>query len=178
VNQKQQRSQARCGRVVVGVSALLLSAGLAWTADAPCKTKGTNGANCKKSHVITNDDLSGTAMRPKPSGANVPASLKPVSENGVARNSSGSSNGTVTVDGLISGGSISDASALLETLKHDEQTMIKRYEQIEGKLSTEQNEQMRKLYTDSLSRREETLANKRDQIRQVETAIHAAENGR
>lgn len=169
----QARVKSQCERVLLGMGTLLLSAGLAWSADAPCKTKATSGGPCKKPHVITNDDLSSTAARPKPSGTNVPASLKPVSENGGAPNSS---NGTVTVDGLITGGSISEANALLEALKHDEQTMIRRYEQIEAKLATEQNEQMRRLYTDSLSRREQTLANKRDQIRQVETAIQAAEN--
>jgi hypothetical protein len=150
---------------------------LALAADTPCKSKGTDAANCKKPHVITNDDLE----NPRARSASVvtTGSARPASpSNEQPANRDGSSAGTVTVDGLITGGSVGDAQKLLQDLKRDEQTLVRRYEQIEAKLVNEQDEQMRRLYTESLSRRDQSLANKRDQIRQVETAIQAAESGK
>ena len=70
------------------------------------------------------------------------------------------------------------ARATLESLKRDEQVLLRRYAQIQEKLTSGTDEHLRKLYSDSLTRRDQTLARKRAQIEQVEKAIAAAESGR
>jgi len=69
-------------------------------------------------------------------------------------------------------------AAALESLKHDEQVLLRRYAQIQEKLTSGTDEHLRRLYSDSLARRDQTLGRKRAQIGQVEKAIAAAESGR
>jgi hypothetical protein len=81
----------------------------------------------------------------------------------------------VTVPTLLDGASLEQAQALLQSLKNDEQVLLRRYAQIEEKLAVEKDESLRKLYSDSLGRRGETLARKRRAIAAVREAISKAE---
>ncbi|HKW26032.1 MAG TPA: hypothetical protein VJN48_09635 [Terriglobales bacterium] len=120
------------------------------------------------SRVITNEDLD--ASRP-PEGS----APKPVTDTEPSKPDSGA---RITVPGLLERATLGQARATLESLKHDEHVLLRRYAQIQEKLTSGSDEHLRKLYSDSLARRDQTLARKRAQIEQVEKAIAAAESGR
>ena len=123
------------------------------------------------SRVITNEDLE--ASRPPEASVRVPVADTEPSKLGEK-----DSGPRITVLGLLEQATLSQARATLESLKHDEQVLLRRYAQIQEKLTSRTDEHLRKLYSDSLSRRDQTLARKRAQIEQVEKAIAAAESGR
>jgi len=125
----------------------------------------------KASRVLTNEDLE--ASRPPEASATSPmASTEPSTP---AEQDSGA---RITVPGVLEQATLSQARATLESLKHDEQVLLRRYAQIQEKLTSGTDEHLRRLYSDSLARRDQTLGRKRAQIGQVEKAIAAAESGR
>jgi hypothetical protein len=123
------------------------------------------------SRVITNEDLEASrppeALVPPPVAGTEPS--KPAEKDSGAR---------ITVPGLLEQSTLGQARATLTSLKRDEQVLLRRYAQIQEKLTSGTDEHLRKLYSDSLARRDQTLARKRAQIEQVEKAIAAAESGR
>ena len=123
------------------------------------------------SRVITNEDLEAS----RPPEAAVSARNPDAQPSTPAEKDSGA---RITVPGLLEQATLSQARATLESLKHDEQVLLRRYAQIQEKLTGGTDEHLRKLYSDSLARRDQTLARKRGQIEQVEKAIAAAESGR
>lgn len=122
------------------------------------------------SRVITNEDLE-ASRPPEPA-------LKPVADTKPSAPAEKDSGPRITVPGLLQQATLSQARATLQSLKHDEQVLLRRYAQIQEKLTSGTDEHLRKLYSDSLARRDQTLARKRAQIEQVEKAIAAAESGR
>lgn len=123
------------------------------------------------SRVITNEDLEAS----RPPEASVPSHVAGTEPSKPAEMDSGA---RITVPGLLEQATFSQARSTLESLKHDEQVLLHRYAQIQEKLTSGTDEHLRKLYSDSLARRDHTLARKRAQIEQVKKAIAAAESGR
>jgi hypothetical protein len=121
--------------------------------------------------VITNEDLEGS----RPLEELVPS---PVAGTEPSKPAEVDSGPRVTVSGLLEQATLRQARATLASLKHDEQVLLRRYAQIQEKLTSGTDGHLRKLYSDSLARRDQTLARKRAQIEQVEKAIAAAESGR
>jgi hypothetical protein len=123
------------------------------------------------SRVLTNEDLETS----RPPEAAVSARNPDAQPSTPAEKDSGA---RITVPGLLEQATLSQARATLESLKHDEQVLLRRYAQIQEKLTSGTDEHLRRLYSDSLARRDQTLGRKRAQIGQVEKAIAAAESGR
>ena len=121
--------------------------------------------------VLTNEDLEAS----RPPAASAPSPLISTEPSRPAEKDSGA---RITVPGLLEQATLSQARATLESLKHDEQVLLRRYAQIQEKLTSGTDEHLRRLYSDSLARRDQTLGRKRAQIEQVEKAIAAAESGR
>lgn len=122
------------------------------------------------SRVITNEDLE-ASLPPE-------AAPAPVADTEPSTAREKDSGPRITVPGLLEQATLGQARATLESLKRDEQVLLRRYAQIQEKLTSGTDEHLRKLYSDSLARRDQTLARKRAQIEQVEKAIAAAESGR
>ena len=123
------------------------------------------------SRVLTNEDLEAS----HPPEAAVSAPNPDAQPSTPAEKDSGA---RITVPGLLEQATLSRARATLESLKHDEQVLLRRYAQIQEKLTSGTDEHLRRLYSDSLAWRDQTLGRKRAQIGQVEKAIAAAESGR
>lgn len=114
--------------------------------------------------VLTNEDLE--RGHPAEPSSPVPSPKSPAAQSSQVR---------ITVPGLLEESTLTRARDILGSLRRDEQVLLRRYAQIEQKLSTEPDAQLRQLYSSSLARREQTLARKRLQIQQVERAIEAVE---
>lgn len=151
---------------ICSLALLLVLVCPAWTQDRPLPEVAREKSGKRASRVLTNEDLE----RGRPAEPAVPAaSPKP------AAAAAGSAKARITVPGLLEEASLGQARDFLSSLQRDEQVLLRRYAQIEQKLSTETDTQLRQLYSNSLARREETLARKRAQIQQVEKVIGAAE---
>lgn len=162
------RERKRCG---IGVTLLLLALGGSLGAQErslPEVAKDKGGKTAAR--VFTNEDLE--AGRPAEEGL-VPAVRKAEGEAAPENRR----DERITIPGLLQEASVSEARAILKSLQHDEEVLLRRYAQIQEKLSRESDEHLRQLYSDSLARRDETLARKRRQIEQVEKAIRAASPG-
>ena len=70
------------------------------------------------------------------------------------------------------------AQASLDTLKHQEQSLNRQYDEIQDKLNNTTDELLRKVYSNLLSKRDETLAQKRKEIESAERALQAAKKAR
>ena len=162
------RERKRCG---IGVTLLLLVLGGSLGAQERslaevAKEKGGKTAT----RVFTNEDLeAGRLAEEGAARSRAKAEGKPAAQ--------GKEEARVTVPGLLQEGSVGEARALLKSLQQDEEVLLRRYAQIQEKLSRESDEHLRQLYSNSLARRDETLARKRRQIEQVEKAIRAASPG-
>lgn len=153
---------------ICSLALLLVLVCPAWTQDRPLPEVAREKSGKRASRVLTNEDLE--RGRPAEAAPAVPAaSPKP------AAAAAGSAKAHITVPGLLEEASLGQARDFLSSLQRDEQVLLRRYAQIEQKLSAETDTQLRQLYSNSLARREETLARKRAQIQQVEKAIGAAE---
>jgi hypothetical protein len=148
------------------VGLLLALCGTGWAQERPLPEVAREKSGKAASRVFTNEDLE----RGRP--AETPSAAPAASPNPAAAEGSKS---RITVPGLLEEGTLSRAREILESLRRDEQVLLRRYAQIEQKLSAETDAHLRQLYSNSLARREETLARKRLQIQQVEKAIEAAE---
>jgi hypothetical protein len=82
----------------------------------------------------------------------------------------------LTVKGLLENGTVEQARQLLNGLRKDKETLLTRYEQLRQKVTTENNDFLRRLYMNSLSNRDHTLATKQQQIDAVQKAIQSAES--
>lgn len=158
-------------KCAVGAAVVLLAAGGVLRAqDRPLPEVAKQKSGKTASRVITNEDLE-ASRPPEVSPAAPAAAALPVP--------AGKDSGPrITLPGLLEAGTLSQARATLESLKHDQEVLQRRYAQIQEKLSSGTDEHLRKLYSDSLARRDETLARKRRQIEEVEKAIEAAESRR
>ena len=82
----------------------------------------------------------------------------------------------LTVKGLLENGTLDQARQLLNGLKKDQEKLLTRYEWLRQKLSTENNDFLRRLYMNSLSNRDQSLATNQQQIDAVQKAIQSAES--
>ncbi|HEU5335894.1 MAG TPA: hypothetical protein VFU27_08020, partial [Terriglobales bacterium] len=118
------------------------------------------------SRVFTNEDLEKTRPPDAPASK---ASSEPKAR------PEGREAAHITVPGLLEDASATQARTILKSLQHDEDVLLRRYAEIERKLAGETDEHLRELYSNSLARRDETLARKRQQIAEVNKAIEVAE---
>ena len=119
--------------------------------------------------VITNDDV---PSRPEP--ASETPTDSPANSAAAAQNQAAQSKQDIRPPGLPPGTAIDQAREALENLKQQERVMIGRYDEMQHKLSETNDQSLRRLYSDSLSRRDETLARKRKQIEEAERALRSA----
>jgi hypothetical protein len=119
--------------------------------------------------VITNDDV---PSRPEP--ASETPTVSPANSAAAAQNQAAKSKQDIPPPGLLPGTAIDQAREALENLKQQERVMIGRYDEMQHKLSETNDQSLRRLYSDSLSRRDETLARKRKQIEEAERALRSA----
>ncbi|HYL95966.1 MAG TPA: hypothetical protein VET69_09190 [Terriglobales bacterium] len=159
-------------RCILGTAIVLLALGGVGRAQEQSLAEVAKQKSGKPaSRVITNEDLE-TA---RPPAASAPSPMANAEPSTPGEKDSGA---RITVPGLLEQATLSQARATLESLKHDEQVLLRRYAQVQEKLTSGTDEHLRRLYSDSLARRDQTLGRKRAQIEQVEKAIAAAESGR
>jgi hypothetical protein len=125
----------------------------------------------KAKTVITNDDL---PSRPPESAQPTTAAPKPPVVTGESNSAEQPANGSTDSD-TKAPGSLAEARSMVETLKLHEQQLIRRYDELQRKLSETDNEQLRRVYSDALAGREENLALVHKQIAEAEKAVHLAE---
>jgi predicted lipid-binding transport protein (Tim44 family) len=119
--------------------------------------------------VITNDDVPS-----RPESAPETSTDSPANSAAAAQNQAAQSKQNIPLPGPPPGTTIDQAREALESLKQQERVMIGRYDEIQHKLSETNDQSLRHLYSDSLSRRDETLARKRKQIEEAERALRSA----
>jgi len=120
--------------------------------------------------VITNDDLPSQAESTPETSVGSPANSAAVAQNQAAQQSQQN----IPLPGLPPGATIDQAREALESLKQEERVIVGRYDEIQHKLAETNDQSLHRLYSDSLSRRDETLARKRKQIEEAERAIRLA----
>jgi hypothetical protein len=69
------------------------------------------------------------------------------------------------------------ARALVEQRKQQMQVLTRRYDEMQRKASETDNESLRRMYSESLANRDQTLAQKQKQIDEAERALRLAEAG-
>lgn len=84
----------------------------------------------------------------------------------------------INVPGLLVGGSVDDAKNLLDRLHQEEALLNQRFDQLKRDLANTDSAQLRHVYSDALSHREETLARTRKKIADTEQALAAAGDGK
>jgi hypothetical protein len=143
----------------------------------------------KTKHVITNDEIPSMpqADSPRANSTEADASNGSAQSERKDNDSDKSKHSTsktskernsVNVPGLLDDGTLDQAKALLDSLKHDRQALIDNYDKIQRKLADEQDDSLRRVYSDSLARRDETLAKNQKQIDDTEKAIQIAVQAR
>ncbi len=150
---------------------VLILGAIAWAQERPLPEVAREKSGKTATRVLTNEDLD-AARRAELVPAGTPAATEPPA---AAERAAGP---RITLPGLLQGGTLAQAQATLQSLQHDEEVLLRRYAQIEEKLATEKDEHLRKLYSNSLERRDETLARKRGQIEEVKKAMEAAKSSR
>ncbi len=144
---------------------------MAWGQERPLPEVAREKSGKTATRVLSNEDLeAGRPAEPAPA-----APMATAEAPAAAKSAAGP---RITVSGLLDGGTLAAAQGTLKSLQHDEEVLLRRYAQIEEKLATEKDQHLRKLYSDSLERRDETLARKRRQIEEVKKAIEAANSSR
>jgi len=142
-----------------------------------------NKPSRKAARVVTNDEIPSVtpvAQSSAPAGAadsqGAPANNDNSSSPAAPKDKSASaSKSGITVPGLLSNGSLQQAQTLLESLKQDRQRLLDNYDKIEKKLAETNDDSLRRVYSDSMARRNETLARNDKAIADTESAIHAAQ---
>jgi hypothetical protein len=121
--------------------------------------------------VITNDDLPSRPESTPETSAGSPANSATTA---AQKQAAQQSQQNIPLPGLPPGATIDQAREALESLKREERIMVGRYDEIQHKLAETNDQSLRRLYSDSLSHRDETLARKRKQIEEAERAIRIA----
>lgn len=176
VNSDQRSAQTGAASAGLWKVAILLAA-LAGTlcfgqdSGASSLAEAARGNPPKKAHrVITNDDLPSR----EPEAASAAGT--------VGRSSGDSSSASSTSGGASSSAdaartapsrslTVDQAAVRLQKLKDEESALRRRYDEIQSKLATTDDSNLRRVYADSLSKRDETLAKKRKEIEEAETAL-------
>jgi hypothetical protein len=121
--------------------------------------------------VITNDDLPSRPESTTETSAGSPANSTTTA---AQKQAAQQSQQNIPLPGLAPGATIDQAQEALESLKREERVMVGRYDEIQHTLAETNDQSLRRLYSDSLSRRDQTLARKRKQIEEAERAIRLA----
>ena len=148
---------------------LLVLTAAAGAQDRPLPEVAKEKPGNTASRVFTNEDLE-KGRPPEASRPSSPAGSQPDVR------PEGREAGRVTVPGLLENAGAKQARTILQSLQRDEEVLLRRYAEIQRKLAGETDEHLRQLYSNSLARRDETLARKRQQVAQVKKAIEAAES--
>jgi hypothetical protein len=119
--------------------------------------------------VVTNDDLPS-----RPESTSETSTNSPANNAAAGQHQAEQSKQNTPLLGRSAGATIDQAREALESLKREERIMIGRYDEMQHKLSETNDESLRRLYSDSLSRRDETLTRKRKQIEEAERALRSA----
>ena len=125
----------------------------------------------KAKTVITNDDLPSRAPESS-SSADAP---RPKAVSGKGNSSEEPNPSAATDPALKVPGSLAEARSTLEALKQHQQQLTRRYDEIQNKLRTTDNEQLRRVYSEALAGREESMALIHEQIAEAEKALSLAE---
>jgi hypothetical protein len=147
-------------------AAVLLLMGAVVAQERPLPEVAREKSGRAATRELTNEDLEATRPAQPPAAELAAPASKATEHEAQAR---------ITIPGLLEQGTLSETRALLESLRRDEEVLLRRYAQIQEKLRSENDLHLRQLYTDSLSRRDDTLAKKRKQIEEVQKAVEAAE---
>jgi len=134
----------------------------------------------KKAVMVVDDD----ALRKYKEAHGLPETVTPASASGTvdadaeasAKPAGRPSGKGLTVKGLLENGTLDQARQLLNGLKKDQEKLLTRYEWLRQRVSSENNDFLRRLYMNSLSNRDQTLATKQQQIDAVQKAIQSAES--
>jgi hypothetical protein len=121
--------------------------------------------------VITNDDLPSRPESTTETSAGSPANSTTTA---AQKQAAQQSQQNIPLPGPAPGATIDQAREALESLKREERVMVGRYDEIQHKLAETNDQSLRRLYSDSLSRRDQTLARKRKQIEEAERALRSA----
>ena len=176
--EKRNTLVAVTGCQILAAALLFSSLCVAQNADQPlgdvARHKSTDH---KAARVVTNDEIPSVSQA-QADALNASAGDKE-SSSGQAAQSDKNSNppaakGKVNVPGLLTNGTPAQAQSLLDSLKHDRQSLIDNYKKIEEKLAQTSDDSLRQVYMTSLARRDETLAKNQKQIDDTEKAIQSA----
>jgi hypothetical protein len=129
----------------------------------------------KAKTVITNDDL---PSRPPESSQSATDAARLPAASGESNSSEEHVANRRTSPEMTVPGSPAEARNMVETLKLHEQQLIRRYDELQRKLSETDNEHLRRVYSDALAGREENLALVHKQIAEAEKAERVAEKAR
>jgi hypothetical protein len=125
--------------------------------------------------VLTDDDL---PHHPMPVADIQPMRAATVQPDTADTSASKKAAPGINVPGLLVEGSVDDAKNLLDRLHQEEALLNQRFDQLKRDLANADSAQLRHVYSDALSHREETLARTRKKIADTEQALAAASNGK
>src|SRR5437868_14494145 len=134
-------------RAAVGLVAL---GGSLAAQDRPLPEVAKQKSGKVATRVFTNEDLESAHPPETVTPTTVAVSPPPSAEK--------DSGPRIIIPGLLEEGTLGQARSMLESLKRDEQVLLRRYGQIQEKLTSGTDEHLRKLYSNSLAHRDETLA--------------------
>lgn len=171
---------------MTGMAAALLALGIAasaQSADQSLADVARQKPTRKAARVVTNDEIPSVIVPvSEPASRGGSSDAKEASDAGASSSpaskdpgsKSKSSNTGITVPGLLTNGTVEQAKATLESLKHDRQLLLNNYDKIEKKMAETNDDSLRQVYSDSLARRDETLARNDKAIADMENAIRSA----
>ncbi len=82
----------------------------------------------------------------------------------------------INVPGVLANGTVEQAKAMLESLKHDRQALEANYDKVERQMGSTDSDALRRVYAESLSRRDESLDKNQKSIDALESAIKQAQD--
>jgi hypothetical protein len=162
---------------------VFVSFGEAQSSDEPLGNVVRQKPTHKAARLVTNDEIPSVEVPSTPVSTAASSSdpgLEPVSSansNLKTENDKSASKSGITIPGLLNHSTVQQAQTVLESLKHDHQALIDNYEKIEKKLAETNDESLRRVYSDSLARRNETMSRNEKAIADVENAIRMAQGG-
>ena len=192
--------ETMCGRVVgrraagltscllrmLGIASAILALGIATSAqsaDQSLADVARQKPTRKAARVVTNDEIPSVIVPVSEPSRGGSSDAKDAPDAAASSSTTGkdpgskskSSNNGITVPGLLTNGTVEQAKATLESLKHDRQLLLNNYDKIEKKMAETNDDSLRQMYSDSLARRDETLARNDKAIADMENAIRSAQ---
>jgi hypothetical protein len=127
----------------------------------------------KAPKVVTNDDIPSRAAErlytvqqsAPPTGATAPPEAPAPLH----------SSAETSVPGSLQPSTVEQARTRVQTLKEEEKNLARRYDQIQSQLGSTDDPGLRRVYSESLAKRDATLARKRKEIEDAAAALKAME---